>query len=69
MKLLATLMITWTDIFYAIGNFFEWIFKGMRVLGQGPNVLISIFIIGLLGYWIYRLNKYSKEAKRNGTVE
>lgn len=69
MKLLITLLITWTDVFYAIGDFFEWIFKGMRVLGQGPNVIIWIGIVFAITYWTFRLNRYRKEAKRNGTVE
>ena len=63
------LMVTWTDIFYGIGDFCQWIFKGMKVLGHGPNVLISIFVIGLLGYWTMRLLRYKKEAARNSTVE
>ena len=63
------LMITWTDIFEGIGVFFEWIFKGMRVLGHGPNVIIWILIVGILAYWTMRLSRYKKEARRNGTVE
>lgn len=63
------LMITWTDVFEATGTFFEWIFKGMRMLGQGPNVIIWVLILGVLGYWTMRLNRYKKEAKRNGTIE
>lgn len=63
------LLITWTDIFYAIGDFFQIIFKGMRVLGHGPNVIIWMLVIGILGYWIFRLNRYRKAAQRNGTTE
>ena len=63
------LMITWTDIFNATGDFFQWIFKGMRVLGHGPNVIIWILIIGILAYWTMRLNRYRKEAQRNSTTE
>jgi len=63
------LMITWTDVFYATGDFFEWIFKGMRVLGHGPNVIIWILILFVLGYWTIRLMRYKKEAARNSTTE
>ncbi len=63
------LMITWTDIFESTGDFFLWMFKGMRVLGHGPNVIIWILIIGILTYWTMRLNRYKKEAKRNSTIE
>lgn len=64
-----SLMITWTDIFYAIGDFFQWIFKGIRLLNQGPNVIIWILIIGAITYWTLRLNRYRKESHRNGTIE
>lgn len=63
------LMFTWTDFFYATGDFFQWIFKGMRVLGHGPNVIIWMLVIGILAYWTIRLNRYRKEAQRNGTTE
>ncbi len=63
------LMITWTDIFEGTGEFFQWIFKGMRVLGQSPNLIIWIMIIGILTYWILRLTRFKKEAARNGTIE
>jgi len=66
---MISLIITWTDIFEGIGVFFEWIFKGMRVLGHGPNVIIWILIVGILAYWTMRLSRYKKEARRNGTVE
>lgn len=63
------LMITWTDVFEGIGAFCEWIFKGMRMLAHGPNVIFgSLVIIGLF-YWIMRLRRYKKESLRNGTVE
>jgi hypothetical protein len=63
------LMLTWTDIFYGIGDFFLWFFKGMRVLSQAPNVIIWILIIGGIVYWTLRLNRYRKQAHRNGTLE
>jgi len=62
-------LITWTDVFYATGDFFQWIFKGIRALGQGPNVIIWILILGILVYWTMRLNRYKKQAQRNGTLE
>ena len=63
------LMITWTDVFEGIGTFFQWCFRGMKSMGQVPNVLISAFIIFLLTYWCLRLVRYKKEAQRNGTLE
>jgi len=63
------LMITWTDIFYAIGDFFQWIFVGMKSLGHIPNVIIWLMIVGVLGYWTLRLSRYKKAAQRNNTIE
>ena len=62
-------MVTWTDIFEGTGAFFQWCFKGMRVLGQGPNVIISVVIIGLLTYWCLRIAKQNRDAERNGTYK
>lgn len=63
------LMITWTDVFNGTGDFFQWIFKGIRVLGHGPNIIFWIMIIGGIFYWTMRLNRYKKEASRNSTLE
>ena len=63
------LMITWTDIFEGTGTFFQWIFKGMSVLGHIPNVIIWILIIGILAYWTMRLTRNRKQAERNTTIE
>jgi hypothetical protein len=62
-------MITWTDIFNGIGTFFHWIFKGMKVLGHGPNVIIWLLIIGGIVYWTMRLGRYNRQSQRNSTLE
>jgi len=69
MNAFISLMITWTDVFYAIGDFFQWIFKGMRAMGQIPNILIWAVIIGLIFYWPYHISKQNKEAEKNGTLK
>jgi hypothetical protein len=63
------LMITWTDAFYAIGDFFYWCFKGMRALGQFPNVLMGAAVIILLAYWCMKIVQQNKTAERNGTYK
>ena len=63
------LMITWTDVFEGTGTFFQWIFKGMRMVTQGPNIMISIFVIGLLAYWTVRLNRYRKQTQGQNGAE
>jgi len=67
--LLISLMITWTDVWYAIGDFFQWIFKGMRALSQMPNVFFGILIVFGIFYWCYRIMKYKKIAQSSGTIE
>ena len=61
------LMITWTDIFEGIGVFFEACFKGMRMLGQIPNVFMGGFVVSLLALWCYRIYQQKKQSERDGT--
>ncbi|MCC6180285.1 MAG: hypothetical protein IT237_00465 [Bacteroidia bacterium] len=58
-----------TDVFYGIGNFCQWIFKGMKVLGHGPNIIMWAIIVFLIGYQVVRMMKENKEAERNGTLK
>ena len=48
---MTSLMTTMTDVFYAIGDFSQMVFKGMRSLGHGPNIVLWIIIGVLLAYW------------------
>lgn len=61
-------MVTMTDVFYAIGDFSQLVFKGMRVLGHGPNVILWVIIALLLAYWTVTIIKQTKEADKNGTL-
>lgn len=65
---MTSLMTTMTDVFYAIGDFSQLIFKGMRVLGHGPNVILWVIIASLLVYWTLQIVKQTKEADKNGTL-
>ena len=65
---MSALMITMTDVFYAIGDFSQMVFKGMRVLGHGPNVILWVIIASLLAYWTVTMIKQTKEADKNGTL-
>jgi len=64
---MKALMITWTDVFDGIAVFFQWCFKIMRALGQGPNFILGGVVIFCLAYWSYKIIKQNKEADRNGT--
>lgn len=61
-------MITMTDVFYALGDFSQWVFKGMKVLGHGPNIVLWSIIAGLLIYQVFQMIKQNKEADKNGTL-
>ena len=67
-SLMITLMVTMTDVFYGIGDFSQMVFKGMRSLGHGPNIVLWIIIGVLLAYWTRQIIKQTKEADKNGTL-
>lgn len=66
---MTSLMVTMTDVFYGIGDFSQMVFRGMKVLGHGPNIVLWSIIIFLLGYWTMKMKKYNKEADKNGTLK
>ena len=65
---MTSLMITMTDVFYAIGDFSQWIFRGMKQLGHIPNVILWAFIFIMLVYQTRQIIKQTKEADKNGTL-
>ena len=66
---MTSLMVTWTDIFYAIGDFSQWVFAGMKKLGHGPNIVLWVIIFCLLVYQTFRIIRETKEAEKNGTLK
>lgn len=65
--LMISLMVTMTDVFYAIGDFSYVIFGFMKKLGHLPNILLWSIIGFLLVYQTMQIIKQTKEAKKNGT--
>jgi hypothetical protein len=65
---MTSLMVTMTDVFYAIGDFSQWVFRGMKKLGHAPNVVLWTIILFLLVYWTLQIIKQNKEADKNGTL-
>lgn len=57
---------TWTNIWTAIADFFQFCFRIIHKLYQMPNILVWILIVALLGYWTLQLRKQVKEAKAQG---
>lgn len=68
-SIMITLMVTMTDVFYAIGDFSQMIFRGMKKIGHIPNVIIWVILFCLLVYWTIQIIKQTKEAHKNGTLE
>ena len=58
-----------TDIWYALGHFFQWTFKFMKHLGNGPNLFFWLIIGGLLITWLTMQAKFNKEAKQKNTLQ
>lgn len=65
---MTSLMVTMTDVFYGIGDFSLWVFRGMKVLGHGPNIVLWTIILGLLIWQTFRMKRENKEADKNGTL-
>ena len=65
---MTSLMVTMTDVFYGIGEFSKSVFKGMDVLGHGPNIILWSIIAFLLVYQVRQILKQNKEAEKNGTL-
>jgi hypothetical protein len=59
----------WNDIVYGLGDFLEWTFQLLPPLGNIPNILFTLVIVGGLAYWLIQLKKYKQEAKRSGGIE
>lgn len=59
----------WTDIFNGIGDFFQWSFKFIKTLGNGPNLFFWLFIAALVLVWLRMQANYNKEAEKNNTLK
>ncbi|MGQ0828682.1 MAG: hypothetical protein ACT4ON_09830 [Bacteroidota bacterium] len=60
---------TMTDVFYATGDFFQWTFKLMRGLGNGPNIFFWLLIAVLMVIWLRMQANFNKEAKEKNTLQ
>ena len=51
------------DVFYGIGDFCYWAFeKTLEPMGDLPWRVVLYFGFVAFGYWMYRQNKFNKEA-------
>ena len=51
------------ELFYAIGDFFGWIFNGIEFLGNIPNY----FYVGVIFIFLVVSRAFSKELKSRST--
>ena len=58
-----------TDVFYGIGNFFQWTFKFMKAFGNAPNLFFWLLIVSLMVVWLRMQLKFNKEAEQKGTLK
>ncbi len=60
---------TWNEIVYGLGDLLEATFKILPPLGNIPNIIFVLIIIGCLVYWLMELSKYRQKAKEDGSIE
>lgn len=55
-----------TDIFFAISNFFKWIFENTLVpIGIGFDWILFIVGMALLGWWLYKLAQFGDDNEKD----
>jgi len=59
----------WNDLVYGLGDFFQWTFKILPILGNIPNNVFLLIGFVLFFYWIKEQHRYNKEAEKNGTLK
>ena len=57
-----------TDVFYGTGDFFQWYFTYVKMLGNTPNIFFWLLIGFLLITWLRMQTNFNKEAERNNTL-
>ena len=57
------------EFVYTIGDFLTATFELLPLLGNLPNILFTLIIMGGLAYWLWELKKYKAEAGRTGGIE
>lgn len=58
-----------TDIIYATGDLFYWVFSLLELLGNLPNWGLIAFSFVLLFWWLNMQNNYTKKAESEGTLK
>jgi hypothetical protein len=65
---MTSLMVTWTDVFYAIGVFSLCVFGVFKILGFVKFFFFWTIFFILLVYQTLSIIKQTKDADKNGTL-
>lgn len=60
---------SWNDFVYGLGDLLTASFEVLPALGNLPNILFTLLIMGGFVYWLLELKKYRQKAKQSGGVE
>ena len=55
---------SWNNFVYGLGDFFEWTFQILPVLGNGFNYLLMLIMVVLFIYWMGQMVKYNRAGER-----
>lgn len=53
-----------TEIFFAIGHFFQWTFGVLPYIGIAAGWILSAVILGLLIWWCIQIVSFGKKDRR-----
>ncbi len=60
---------SWNGILKSIADVFESSFTILPKLGNLPNVIFILALFGAFVYWLMQLNKFKRNAIKNGGEE
>ena len=56
------------EVFYAIGDFFSWVFNGIEFLGNMPNYFYMGVIFIFLVVWTIKMLKHRKDNEEHASL-
>jgi len=55
---------SWNNFVYALGDFFEWTFGILPILGNSVNYIFLALGFIFFFYWMSQMAKHNRERKR-----
>ena len=56
------------EFVYGLGYFFEWTFGIFKLLGNAYNVAFTLFFIGAVTWWMFKMKQLFQESKDKGEL-